>query len=63
MEDGAGGERSLLIAMLKPAAELAAGGVNAVRTHEPLGSAMLEEIRSALRFGAVPLKECWQRQA
>lgn len=53
MENGANGERSLMMAMVHPAGELAAGSVVAIRAHEDLGPEMQEEGRPALRFGAV----------
>ena len=60
MEDGAGGERGLMMtamALVKPTRELAAGGVATVGAHEPLGPAMLEEGCLALRFRAVLLEK------
>ena len=64
VEDGTGGQRGLMMALLvESPRKLTAGRVAAIWTNEPLRSTILVERRPALLFRAVLLSEGRQRQA
>lgn len=66
MEDGTGGQRGLMMAVMalvESPRKLAAGRVAALWADETIGPTILIERRPALLFRAVLLKEGRQRQA
>lgn len=66
MEDGAGGQRGLVMTamtLIEPPRQPAAGVIATIGAHEPFGPAMLEEGGLAFFFCAILLEKRRQRQA
>lgn len=63
VENGTGGQRGLVMALVEPPRKLTAGRVAALWANESFGPTILIERRPSLLFGAVLLDEGRQRQA